>query len=802
MEEILRSKEIFKIIPFDYNLPVLFFPVRHHSPACSYHLQKVMEEYKPDCILVEGPQNANKLISVLTDEGTVPPVAFYYYYKDSEKHISEDADDYKCYYPFLSTSPEYNALVYARKNNTDCAFIDLPYGEILINTAEGKGLRRKSEVPGYSDDYYLSEGKYFAALCEKTGMRSFEEFWESFFETDALYISTEEFIARMYTYCYLLRENTPKEDMLSDGCIVRESHMSECIKSAMETHSRVLVVTGGFHSYGLYKLVSGREKPIKVKLHNFSDKVQDVYTMCYSYEAADALNGYASGMQNPGFYNAVWTELKNKTEAGEGIENTYDNVIMDTLLKCGRECSKSKLLITMSDISSAVTMYRGLAAVRDKKSAGLFELYDAVQSCFVKGELNASSRLPLEILNKIATGSGIGKLSDRAEKVPIIKDFEELSQKYRLKVNTVIEQKMELDIFSKPSHMEISRLFYRLSFLETGFAKRIKGADIINNTDRSRIREIWSYKRNTESDAVLIDSSVYGATIEEACTVCAARKLLNKQKASDAAKLYVESFLMGIDITESFAGKMQDIIIDDGDFFSIGKATYYFNMLRSLKRLYGVKNNNEEFFLIKCFDKAVTMLTSMINVSDDYADECIKICRLLYSLVTSTFLSDRYTILMDSFKRMTKRNDPQPAVYGAVLGLLYGSDGKYKDDISSALNGYLMGTKEMQKQGAVFLRGLFSTARDIVLVGNEFINITDKLIRKLSMEDFMEVLPELRLAFGYFTPYETDSIAKKASEIYGTDHAGILQGLSIYSRFYSMGVELEKEICNETGVSL
>ena len=802
MEEILRGEEIFEIIPFAYDLPVLFFPVRHHSPACSYHLRKVMDKYKPDCILVEGPQNANKLITVLTDEGTVPPVAFYYFYKDSEKLISEGADDYKCYYPFLSTSPEYNALVYARNNNTDCAFIDLPYGEILINTAENKGLRRKREVPSYSDDYYLSEGKFFAALCEKTGMRSFEEFWERFFETDALYIDTEEFISRMYTYCCLLRQNTALDDMLSDGCIVRESHMSECIKSAMETHSRVLVVTGGFHSYGLYKLVSGREKPIKVKLHNFSDKVQDVYTMCYSYEAADALNGYASGMQNPGFYNAVWTELKNKTEAGEGIENTYDNVIMDTLLKCGKECRKSKMLITMSDISSATVMYRGLAAIRDKKSAGLYELYDAVQSCFIKGELNTSSSLPLDILNKIAAGSCIGKLSDRAEKVPIIKDFEELSQKYRLKINTVIEQKIELDIFSKPSHMEISRLFYRLSFLETGFAKRIKGADIINNTDRSRIKEIWSYKRNAESDAVLIDSSVYGATIEEACTVCAARKLLNEQKASDAAKLYVESFLMGIDITESFAGKMQDIIIDDGDFFSIGKAIYYFNMLHSLKRLYGVKNNNEEFFLIKCFDKAVTMLTSMINVSDDYADECIKICRLLYSLVSSRFLNDRYTVLIDTFVRMTRQNDPQPAVYGAVLGLLYGSEGEYKKEISYALNGYLTGTKEMQKKGAVFLRGLFNTARDIVLVGNEFINITDKLIRKLSMEDFMEVLPELRLAFSYFTPYETDSIAKKAAELYGTDCFEMLQNVNIYSRIYPMGIELEKEICIETGVSL
>ena len=73
MEGLLHSKEIFEIIPFDYSQNILFYPVRHHSPGCSFHLLKVIKEYKPDCILVEGPQTANKLIPVLTDSATVPP---------------------------------------------------------------------------------------------------------------------------------------------------------------------------------------------------------------------------------------------------------------------------------------------------------------------------------------------------------------------------------------------------------------------------------------------------------------------------------------------------------------------------------------------------------------------------------------------------------------------------------------------------------------------------------------------------------------------------------------------------------
>ena len=794
MEGLLHSKEIFEIIPFDYSQNILFYPVRHHSPGCSFHLLKVIKEYKPDCILVEGPQTANKLIPVLTDSATVPPVAFYYYYKDTAKFISDDAEDYKCYYPFLRTSPEYNALKYARDNNISCGFIDLPYGDILINTSAEKGLRKKREISSYGDEHYFSESSFFSALCEKTGMRSFEEFWEKFFEIDALHISTEEYVRRLYTYCYIIRKNTPVDEMLSDGCLVRESFMAENVRKAAVEKNKVLVVTGGFHSYGLYQLIEGRIRPQKYKVHKFSEKVQDVYAMSYSFEAADALEGYASGMQNPGFYDRVWNGINNDTE----IEQVYNTAALNILLECAKECIKEKLLITMSDISSAVTMYQGLSAIREKKSAGLYELYDSVGSCFIKGERNASSDIPLRLLSKIATGNEIGRLCDSAEKVPIVQDFEELSKKYKLKTDSVIEQKIDLELFSKPVHREISRLFYRMGFLDCGFAKKTKGADLINNTDRSRIREQWTYKRTVNVDAALIDSSVYGGTIEEACTVLSLSKLRNVQKSCDAAKLYVECFLMAINTTEGFAERMEDIIISDGDFFSIGQSIYYFNMLYRLYDLYQANNRNAEYFLRKSFYKAVSMLPDMINVNEDRANECIRICRLLYSLVTDNILSDEAQMLTDAFVSMTQKADPEPSVYGAVLGLLFGIDSSFKSEIRSAIQAYLSGSKEMQKLGASFLRGLFSTARDIVLVGDEFVKITDNLIKGFDMIDFMDILPELRLAFSYFSPSETDRIAKTAAELYGSNAEKLLKDLPINKEIYSAGSELEKEILKET----
>lgn len=251
---------------------------------------------------------------------------------------------------------------------------------------------------------------------------------------------------------------------------------------------------------------------------------------------------------------------------------------------------------------------------------------------------------------------------------------------------------------------------------------------------------------------------------------------------------------MGVDISEEFAVHMNEIIINDGDFFSIGKAIYYFNMLISLKKMYDIDNFESEYFLEKCFNKIVIMLPSIININSDKANECIKICRILYNLVSDETLSNKFSELIQAFKSMCEKENPEPTVYGAILGLLYGNDISYKTEINNSLFGYLTGSDELKKQGAVFLRGVFTTARDIVLVGDEFTKIINILIKSLSIDDFMEVLPELRLAFSYFTPSEIDQIAEKVALLYGKTKDDVKKSLTVYSEIYAQGKELEKQI--------
>lgn len=151
MISILREEE---------NAEIMLVPVRHHSPACSLQIRRIIGAWKPTAVLVEGPDNANALLPMMVHKETSAPFAIYYSYYDKEGKVSEEKGRYKCYYPFLAYSPELVAMSEAAGRNIPAAFIDLSYGDILAASGEGRGLRREEEKSNYNDDYLLSRNEY------------------------------------------------------------------------------------------------------------------------------------------------------------------------------------------------------------------------------------------------------------------------------------------------------------------------------------------------------------------------------------------------------------------------------------------------------------------------------------------------------------------------------------------------------------------------------------------------------------------------------------------------------------------
>lgn len=796
MEQLLRGEKISAVNICDMDSSIQYFPIRHHSPACAFHLKKMIAMYQPDCILIEGPQNAQDQIAVLDHPETKAPVALYYYYRDRKGLLTEEKEDYRCYYPFVDASPELVALREAREREIPAYFIDLPYGEILLGTKETKGIRAEQEKQTYNDDYLLSRSQYLAMLCEKTGLRDFEEFWEKYFEIDGLYRTTEAFVNQMYLYCTLSREHAPAEELEADGCLLRERFMAQQISEKSKVYKKILVVTGGFHTSGLIALLSrqasGEEWTFTgepVKLHALAKDDQGVYPLAYSMEATDALNGYASGMQSPGFYQQVWERLMSEVDT----KGAYEDAVLHQLTMAGRQSRKNKENVSSYDVICALSMAKGLAVLRDKKEPGLYELRDSALSSFVKGELNMSTDLPLRMLREINTGKQVGLLCKDAVRPPLLHDFEEQCRKFGFQIQASSQKEVVLQLFTKKKHLAMSRFLYQMEFLGTGFAKRKKGADLVSGRDQNRVREIWSYQFSSQVLSALIDVSMSGGTVEEAAHTRLLKQFANSTGTKEAAGLLAQGFLMGFWEDQARMGvHIKKVLAEDGDFFSLTEGFSHLKRLYELRELYQVKNGDElQDMIAVCFQKILQLLPSVAQVPKEQLPACMQACLSLYQMTGKRSFAKYRTLLMDAYLRLLDKKEVQPELEGTVMGLLYGYDHTYEERIMQTAAGYLQGTDEMQMKSASFLRGLFYTARDLIFVDESFLTMVDELLGKLPAEAFLQLLPELRMAFGYFTPLETDRIAGKAAALHGMKKQKFWSGRTVEPLEYEYGEAVE-----------
>ena len=140
---------------------------------------------------------------------------------------------------------------------------------------------------------------------------------------------------------------------------------------------------------------------------------------------------------------------------------------------------------------------------------------------------------------------------------------------------------------------------------------------------------------------------------------------------------------------------------------------------------------------------------------------------LLYQLTLRPDFAEKRERFREALEMLCDMDPIHPGLHGAALGLLYGMDAGWKTRIDEVVRGYLRGTRPVMLRSAQLLQGLFRTARDLLLTDREFLREIDGLLCELNDDDFTAMLPQLRLAFSYFLPRESDRLAKSAAALHG-----------------------------------
>lgn len=715
----------------DDQADVVFYPVRHHSPASADLLSQLIEELKPGAVLIEGPSDFNDSINELSLEHELP-IAIYSYFQLVENQ-SQTATHHGVYYPFCEYSPEWVAIQAARSCGAAIRFIDLPWAE---------SFEHERTTHRYADAE-LRRGRYVQALCERLQVEDFDDLWDRLIESQ-LGLSRRDYLHRVHSLCLNIRV---WEQPISLSDRQREAFMAAEIRASQARfEGPLVVVTGGFHSGALAARLSGLDclGSTDDAQENGARRIaqRGIALTTYSYQRLDNLTGYDAGMPSPGFYEYAWRQRRDR--------RTFDHQpLLSRLVDALRG---RKQTLSTADLIAVETSAQAIAALRGRRHVWRRDLLDAVTSCLIKDELEYGCASPfIDAVHEVLRGERRGRLAQGTRLPPLVRDIQDQLETFGLRPDQRGRQ-IELDL-TDPEGQRQSRLLHRLRILEIrGFSRR-GGTDFSQRDNLDRLWELWQLRWSPEFEASCIEASRYGTRLSTAAAACLTQQAAQTERdATAAAELLILAAQAGVEtLSQSLLESLERLI-------------------HSEPRFVGATSCLEHLLFLYCFDEALgtQRLEALRTLVRETFSRSLALCEshgrpvsdprsLLRGMRTMRETFRRLPDVLDwtaeeigdVIRRVQSDAHKPPLLRGAAAGMLW-SLGQATTE--SVLEDLLFFSDP--EQLGDFLAGLFAVAREQVQRQPELLRAIDQLLLDFAADDFQAALPSLRLAFTSFTPRE------------------------------------------------
>ena len=773
MGAIGQVAEIPPVIPaVDLAARVVYFPVRHHSPACAWHVQKLVRELRPQAVLIEGPRDATPLIPLLVHPDTKTPIAIYATYVKREQQQQQWPDRFAAYYPLCDYSPELAAIRAGLEIGAEVKFIDLTWPEkVQCHAAD-----HSPSAISLFDEHHLKHGRLLNLVCQRTGARDSDDLWDHLFEVDYRNLDAATFIRNVLAWCVLARHDHTLQMLAADGTLAREQAMAAAVAKA---EGKTLVVTGGFHTVALPETEPKMPPAVKA-----APEDAQVVLMRYTFEQLDRLNGYASGMPAPEFYQRQWDG-----ESGARL-----------LVEIARQCRRKKLGTSTADAIAALAHVQRLANLRGHANPSREDLLDGVRSVLVKGSDDAEGAPVLALARKHLAGDRVGNVPAEAGQPPLVHDFRNTAARLKLKLDKVEGTDITLDLYRSRQHRQASRFFHRLAFLDVPFASRTRGPDFVLGQDLERIQEVWNYHWSPQTESTLIERSLYGSTLEEA----AAGKLMEEFRANQqqgagrradvATTLVTRACLMGL-LAEAreLLDQLAALLAEDSAFESLVAAMENLLVLRvSREPLEAHHFTDLDELALAAYRRACFVLPSLAATPPEAEAPMLDALNMLVQAAhTLGDTPEVRDLRAGQLAVLAESPEGSCVLAGGAIGLLY-NDGRIDE---AALLKHLRGRLHSARgegDGAAFLQGLLRCARCVLWQVPECIAAIHETLGGWDEDRFVKLLPSLRLALADLTPHETDRVARQVSAVLGIERLAAPRQLDVPASEMLRGVEVNR----------
>jgi len=754
---------------------VVYFPVRHHSPAAGRLVAELIGNSRPAAVLIEGPSDYNADFRELLLDHELP-IAIYSYFQDAA------GERRGAYYPFSEYSPEWQAIRRAAELEIPTRFIDLPWVEVAH-------LDRATHR--YADAE-LRRGRYVRALCDRLGVEDFDDLWDKLIESEER-LTLETYLQRVHLLCWHTRLWEPEVSLADQR---REAFMAQQIRAAEEQHDGpILVVTGGFHSSALAARLEGfRDCPGTGELPQTpeqtpgnaeqSSEIQDrgIALTSYSYERLDNLTGYDAGLPSPGFYEHVWQTQRR----GEAFGH------QPLLRQVVQELRDRKQRISTADLIAVETSARALAAIRGRERVWRRDLIDAATSALVKDELEYGVRSPLvDAVHAVLRGKRRGRLAAGARLPPLVVDLQRQLQAADLELTRGVRT-VELNLLEAGDRTK-SRLLHSLSVLGIAGYQRTAGTDFLARQDLARLWEEWRLAWSPEFEATSIEAARYGTSLADAASARLSElAAADERSAAKAAALLVQAAQAGVQaISTPLLARLEGLIQNEAEFTAAAAALGHLLYLYCHDEAFGTAHLPRlGKLLAETFTRSLWLLESL---GQSTTPAPVLLAGLKTLLEAHERAGDVLAASDGELAAVLSRveADPRkpPQLRGAAVGILWTIGQASPDRVLSQLMLF-----SQPDQLGDFLTGLFALAREVAQRHPQLVQAIDRALLEFAPEQFHETLPSLRLAFTYFTPREKHYMLTTLFQALGFKQVQPLAALAVDEQTAAAALALEERI--------
>lgn len=698
--------------------------IRHHGPGSCRNILQALERIRPDLILLEGPAEAEALMTFIADEQMKPPVALLGYQPD----VSQNA----VFYPFADFSPEWQALRYALLEKVALRFFDLPLAHSLAFTTEGEDDREQGEPQ-------LSSRDPFDWLAQAAGYTDGEAWWNMNIEQRK---DNTDIFEAVKEAVQALREALPEHTSHRD--LIREAWMRRMIRAAQkEPFERIAVICGAWH-------VPALENMPKVKDDNELLKgLAKVKVECtwipWTYDRLTFRSGYGAGIDSPGWYDYLW-----RYPNDDGT--LWVSHIADLL-------RKKNMDISVAHVIETVRLAQATAALRGMPAPTLDEYNEAVTTVMGFGD----DMLLQLIKESLVVGNRLGSVPDGVPKVPLLLDVERLQKRLRVPFTAEIKE-MTLDL-RKETDLERSLFFHRLALLEIDWAKPEAA------TGKGTFKERWTLYHKPEQIVCIIEKAIWGNTVEEAVQKYISNRMAGITHIPELTHLLDR-------VIPANLPKLVEAMTIQLDRLSAA-STDIVEMMEAVPDLVNIVRYGDVRHLD--FSQVGNMLRAMIarilaggllvciNIDEEAAGQLLEHLSAT-DYAVATLDDDELTGMWYEFVQQIRNSSSAHPLLSGYATRILNDKGKISPEEMQRTLSFYSSVGNAPSDVAYWFEGFLRASGAVLLLDDKLWQLVNNWICGLSDENFMELLPVIRRTFSNFSPAERRKLGEKAKnyEVNGT----------------------------------